>query len=270
MPGNIFAPQVRSSVPRNQGEITNQIYVGIVTSHSLVTHHLVDLLKMNNVLPVILGAGAKNAAILPTNAQAIIIIDLWGLPRPTSEYLDHFSATIPKCAFLALDRPRDGIEIARFLRAGFSGFITYDEALHSLAHAIKAIAEERVWASPEVMRIYMNLTSRRTMSQEAGVETLTIRENQVLELLRRRCSNKEMANLLRISESTVKFHVSNVLMKLNVNDRRDLTDTETPGLISSKSPGLVMMKPPGTNGHSTGDNGFTNSETLSKPAKTGS
>ena len=82
MPGNIFAPQVRSSVPRNQGEIANQIYVGIVTSHSLVTHHLVDLLKMNNVLPVILGAGAKNAAILPTNAQAIIIIDLWGLPRP--------------------------------------------------------------------------------------------------------------------------------------------------------------------------------------------
>ena len=81
----------------------------------------------------------------------------------------------------------------------------------------------------------MDLTSKRPAVRESGLGTLTSRENQVLDLLRRRYSNKEMATLLKISESTVKFHVSNVLTKLNVNDRRDLTDKHSlygPRLVS--------------------------------------
>jgi DNA-binding CsgD family transcriptional regulator len=74
------------------------------------------------------------------------------------------------------------------------------------------------------LRIYVDLTSARNSIRATGIATLTVRENQILDLLRRRYSNKEIANHFGISESTVKFHVSNVLTKLNVNDRRDVKD----------------------------------------------
>src|SRR5258708_39188676 len=52
--------------------------------------------------------------------------------------------------------------------------------------------------------------------------SLTAREGQVLQLLMRRLTNKEISNALSISERTVKFHVSNILSKLQVVDRRGL------------------------------------------------
>ena len=51
---------------------------------------------------------------------------------------------------------------------------------------------------------------------------LTARERQVLQLLMRGLANKEISSLLEISERTVKFHVSNALSKLQLEDRREL------------------------------------------------
>ncbi len=52
--------------------------------------------------------------------------------------------------------------------------------------------------------------------------SLTAREGQVLQFLMRRLTNKEISNALNISERTVKFHVSNILSKLQLVDRRGL------------------------------------------------
>jgi len=213
---------------RDHVEAGRQVYIGVIAWHLLAARYLVELVEANrNMSAIILADGIKSVAAFPPHARVVILMDLWGLPLPISEYLDAFSAAIPTCAFLAVDRARNGVDVARFLRAGFAGFITHDEAIDGLGTAIQAVAEGYVWTSPEVMRIYMNLTSHRSAVRGEGAATLTSRENQVLDLLRWRYSNKEMAVLLRISESTVKFHVSNVLMKLNVNDRRDLRDNES-------------------------------------------
>ncbi|MGZ4843417.1 MAG: response regulator transcription factor [Candidatus Angelobacter sp.] len=191
-------------------------------SHSLAARHLVEVIKANNMLPVILNNRNECATAFPAGARVVIIIDLWGPPLPVTDYLDAFAAAVPDGAFLALDEPRDPVEIAHLLRAGFSGFISHDQAIGLLGAAINAVAEGQVWATPEVIRIYLDLTSRRSGMRATGIEILTVRENQVLDLLRRRYSNKEMAKFLGISECTVKFHVSNVLTKLNVSDRRDV------------------------------------------------
>lgn len=213
----------------------DQISVGIVASHSLVSHYLCDLIKSNNMMPVLLADGTKSGTGFPSHANTVVLIDLCGLPLPTSEYLNHFRAVLSNCSFLALDRGRNEVEVAGFLRIGFSGFISHDDVLCLLGPAINAIAEGGIWTSPEVIRIYMNLTSKLTPA-------LTFREHQVVELLRRRYSNKEMASLLRISESTVKFHVSNVLMKLNVSDRRDLTEDRIGDPAQRSVPGKLPRK----------------------------
>lgn len=228
--GNRGSQKVRVPVRLIQCGPAKRIYVGIVSCHSLAAHHLSEIINRNpNMSSFILMDGEMGASVVPQDGRCVVLIDLWSLPLPFSEYLDAFTAAIPGCVFLALDRARNGVDVARLLQAGFAGFITHEEALSLLGTAVNAVEEGHVWTSPEVINIYMKLTSQRTAAFRGGVEVLTIRESQVLDLLRKRYSNREMASLLRISESTVKFHVSNVLMKLNVTKRRHLVDRESVG-----------------------------------------
>jgi len=228
--GNRRGQDVRVPAQLNQCGAVKRIYVGIVSCHSLAAHHLSEIIARNpNMSSFILMDGAMSACVLPQDGRCVILIDLWNLPLPFSEYLDAFTAAIPGCVFLALDRARNGVDVARLLQAGFAGFITHEEALSHLGTAVNAVEEGHVWTSPEVINIYMKLTSQRAAALRGGVEVLTIRESQVLDLLRKRYSNREMASLLHISESTVKFHVSNVLMKLNVTKRRHLVDRQIVG-----------------------------------------
>ena len=209
--------KARYPLQPNPVDAPSDIYVGLVMSHSLAARHLVEVIKANNMLPVVLDNRSECATAFPLGARVVIIIDLWGPPLPVTDYLDAFTAAVPEGAFLALDGPRDEVEIAHLLRAGFSGFISHDQAIGLLGAAINAVADGQVWATPEVIRIYLDLTSRRSGTRTSGIEVLTVRENQILDLLRRRYSNKEMAKFLGISECTVKFHVSNVLTKLHVS-----------------------------------------------------
>jgi DNA-binding NarL/FixJ family response regulator len=71
-------------------------------------------------------------------------------------------------------------------------------------------------------------------TQLAPGQGLTAREGQVLQLLMRRLANKEISRALAISERTVKFHVSNILGKLQLEDRRGLRpDTLTLRALTS-------------------------------------
>jgi DNA-binding NarL/FixJ family response regulator len=225
MPDNIFLSRRRLTTKRNPDTLTSRIYVGILSSHALAADYLVALVKQHdNMIPIALTDGVASARALPKHSCVVIVIDLWGLPLPASEYLKAFTFMIPSCSFLALDRNRNGTDVAQFLRLGFAGFSSYENAAHYLGPAINAIAAGDVWASSEAVRIYMDLTSQRAGAQGVTAQPLTAREAQVLDLLRKRYSNKEMASWLRVSESTVKFHVSHVLTKLNVSNRRALAD----------------------------------------------
>lgn len=232
------APDARSLSHSDQGGTSTPtlIHVGLLVFHSLAAHHLAELVRFNKMVPVALTDHVKIAHPFPASARVVVLIDLWGLPLPLTEYLDGLSAAIPGCAFLALDSAKPEVDVARLLHSGISGFITHAESSHLLGPAIQAVAEGRIWASREIMRIYVELTSQR-FTVSSGVEMLTARENQVLELLRKRYSNREVAQLLRISESTVKFHVSNVLMKLKAHHRRDLVNTDLGGVSLLLEPG---------------------------------
>lgn len=224
-----------SQLDQVETSTSTPIHVGLVVFHALAAHHLAELVRSNNMVPMVLTDHVRVAHSFPASPRAVVLIDLWGLPLPLTEYLDGLSAAIPGCAFLALDSTKPEVDVARLLHSGISGFITHAESSHMLGSAIQAVSAGRVWASPEIIRIYVELTSQR-FTVSSGVEMLTARENQVLELLRKRYSNREMAQLLRISESTVKFHVSNVLMKLKAHHRRDLVHTDLCGVSMLPEP----------------------------------
>lgn len=208
-------------LPRRVNRMARQCVCALLASHFLVTSYLQDLLKKLDVDcdPVILSAHNPSSSGAELEPGTVVVVDLQDLPYPVSAYLETFQGA----PFIGLDLQRSISDTASLLMAGFAGFVPYSDVCSSLALAINAVARGDTWTSPEVLRAYVALTSRRAKTTGNGLEVLTPRESQILELLRKRYSNKEMAEFFRISESTIKFHVSNVFAKLNVSRRTDLS-----------------------------------------------
>jgi DNA-binding NarL/FixJ family response regulator len=67
-----------------------------------------------------------------------------------------------------------------------------------------------------------SIASLKTVNKSPTAQEISQRESQVIDLVKRRLSNKEIGEVLNIRESTVKFHLSNIFSKLQVKNRSDL------------------------------------------------
>ena len=108
------------------------------------------------------------------------------------------------------------------LRAGASGFLLKDAPAEDLLAAIHTLAGGDALLSPAVTRRVIDAFVRlpvTTPEQQTALEELTPRELEVLKLVARGLSNREIARELVVSDATAKTHVSHVLSKLKLRDR---------------------------------------------------
>jgi DNA-binding NarL/FixJ family response regulator len=129
-------------------------------------------------------------------------------------------ATPPKVVMLTTFDLDDYVYEA--LRAGASGFLLKDSPRHDLIAAVRAAAAGDALLAPSVTRRLIEAFARRppeTSPSPSQLASLTARERDVLLLLARGRSNAEIAEVLFVSEATVKTHVGNLLAKLGLRDR---------------------------------------------------
>jgi DNA-binding NarL/FixJ family response regulator len=108
------------------------------------------------------------------------------------------------------------------LRAGASGFLLKDAPPEQLIAAIHTLAAGEALIAPAITKRLIEQFARaapRSAPSAAALEALTARELEVLVLIARGLSNREIATALVLSEATVKTHVKRVLAKLGVRDR---------------------------------------------------
>ncbi|WKV74788.1 response regulator transcription factor [Streptomyces sp. PCS3-D2] len=103
------------------------------------------------------------------------------------------------------------------LRAGAAGYVYKDIDPDALAGAIRSVHAGHVLLQPEVAQALIAQDDRSPQAGRSG--SLTDREREVLGLIADGRSNREIARALVLSEKTVKTHVSNILMKLDLSDR---------------------------------------------------
>jgi DNA-binding NarL/FixJ family response regulator len=108
------------------------------------------------------------------------------------------------------------------LQAGASGFLLKDTLAADLLAAVRVVAAGQAVAAPTVTRrliehfVKAGPAHRR---DDARLEVLTLREREVLTLIARGLSNREIAETLVLSEGTVKTHINRILAKLGLRDR---------------------------------------------------
>jgi len=124
--------------------------------------------------------------------------------------------------------PCDETDCLRWLFRGAWGLVTYDYYREELPRAVRQLAGGQLWFPAPVVVRWMRIDAARRSS--ALHVSLTRRERQTMEFLQRRFSNREIAEILNISERTVKFHVSNILGKLQVTSRAELVTSRVPHL----------------------------------------
>ena len=113
------------------------------------------------------------------------------------------------------------------LEAGASGFLVKDADPDDILRAIRAAASGESLLSPTVTRTVIRTFAgqRRTPAasgRHPGLDDLTERENEVLELVAQGLNNDELAERLFISKATARTHVSHILLKLGARDRAQL------------------------------------------------
>jgi len=111
---------------------------------------------------------------------------------------------------LVLSTSDSDVDISRAMRSGASGYLLKSAPRMDLLTAIRAIYAGRRYVAPDVAV---------RLAEHLGDDGLTPRELDVLDLIRDGRKNKQIARRLSIAETTVNFHIHNLVRKLGANDR---------------------------------------------------
>jgi|YNPBryantNP2012_1023418.scaffolds.fasta_scaffold03280_5 DNA-binding NarL/FixJ family response regulator len=201
----------------------NAVRVLVVDDQRLVREGIASLLGLQEGIQVVGTAVDGQEAVEKATALAPDVI-LMDVRMPV---MDGIAATalirraLPDCRVLMLTTFDDEEYIIRSLQAGAMGYLLKDIPAGDLAQAIKLTYAGIFQLSPSVAgKLVGQLAARgKAEPSSAPPADLTERELEVLRLLARGATNREIAEQLMVSEGTVKNHVSNILGRLGLRDR---------------------------------------------------
>jgi DNA-binding NarL/FixJ family response regulator len=130
----------------------------------------------------------------------------------------------PAVKFLALSVSDAAEDVIGVIRAGARGYVTKTISSEELADAVRRVADGDAVFSPRLAGFVLDaFRAGERVQSDSELNELTAREREVLQLIARGYRYKEIASRLHLSVKTVESHVSNVLRKLQLSSRHELT-----------------------------------------------
>jgi DNA-binding NarL/FixJ family response regulator len=205
--------------------------IAIIDDHQLFREGMKRILEFEENFEVVAEGsdGSEALALVEQYRPDIVIMDI-NMPNINGvEATKQLIETYPDTKVVVLSIHDDENYVMRALQTGATGYLLKEMDADTLIEAVKIVAEGGSYLHPKVthnlIREYRRLASEKGENKERKQEVrwplhlLTRRECEVLQLLADGKSNRGIGEALYISEKTVKNHVSNILQKLNVNDR---------------------------------------------------
>lgn len=172
------------------------------------------------------GDGAAAVEVVRRERPDVVLMDVRMPGTDGIEATRRITAELPEVAVLVLTTFDLDEYVYAALRAGASGFLLKDAPADDLVHAIGVVAQGEALIAPSVTkRLIDEFAARPDAAERPTLDGVTEREADVLRCVARGLSNTEIAAELFLAETTVKTHVSRLLMKLGARDRVQLVVT---------------------------------------------
>jgi DNA-binding NarL/FixJ family response regulator len=171
------------------------------------------------------GTPAEAIATIRATTPDVVLLDVHMPEGGGLAVLEAIGPSMPDTAVLALSVSDAAEDVIALIRAGARGYVTKTISADDLADAINRVADGDVVFSPRLAGFVLDAfrDSPVVPSVDPDFDQLTPREREVLRLLARGYAYKEIAAELFISIKTVETHASNVLRKLQLSSRHQLT-----------------------------------------------
>jgi DNA-binding NarL/FixJ family response regulator len=196
------------------------IAVGIVEDDAGVRRSLEWLLKSSPEFSCVGACGSAEEAwrVLPKAAPEIVLMDI-NLPNHSGiECTARLKELLPSVQIVMITVYAEAEKVFNALRAGASGYILKRSTPERILQALREVHAGGVPMSSEIARKVLG-AFREPAATATGADNLSRREQEVLELLARGCSNKDIAEKLCISTETVAWHLRHIYTKLHVRSR---------------------------------------------------
>ncbi len=186
--------------------------------------------ELGGYVDVVGEAGTVGDALagIPATGPDVVVLDVHLPDGGGRAVLEAMRGTQPQVRFLALSVSDAAEDVIGLIRAGARGYVTKTISAEELADAVRRVADGDAVFSPRLAGFVLDAFA--AVPGAAGVpvvdpelDQLTNREREVLRLLARGYAYKEIAKELYISIKTVETHASNVLRKLQMSNRYELS-----------------------------------------------
>lgn len=200
------------------------IRVAIIEDHQILVDSLGLMLRYEQDMEF-LGAASSlsDGQILVENCSPDVLLLDVGLPDGNGlDMIPKVNTASPDTHIIVLTSLSDEATLMRVVDSGISGFVSKDSQLSDLLETIRKAADgEIVMPTSLLMGLLMRLPRDKAAAykDERGWERLTIREQEILELLAKGKSGNEIAEELHIAPLTVRTHIRNMMSKMGVHSR---------------------------------------------------
>jgi two-component system NarL family response regulator len=243
----------------------NQIRVLIADSHDLFRQGLASLLSRQPGVTVVGEArDGEEALQMTTSLQpTVLLIEMHmhkseGLPTVV-----HIMEKHPATSVAILTSSEEDTDLLAAVKVGVKGYMLKNSSLDELVRAVQALAQGGAYFSStmftKVLQEFTHLSRRRDLQEVKGIDALTEREKDVLRLVARGATNRDIATQLIITENTVKVHLRNILDKLQLRNRQQAA-------AYAVQEGLVSRVIPSNNGEYGHNGNYDRDESGSRAA----
>jgi DNA-binding NarL/FixJ family response regulator len=206
--------------------MARQIRILLADDHTVVRDGLRALLERQSDMAVVAeaGDGRECVQMAEHHLPDVVVMDV-AMPEMNGiEAARRIIAASPKTGVVMLSMHQDESYVLRSLKAGAKGYLLKDSPREDVLSAVRAASEGRSFLSRKVSRMLQEDYVRQLESRglEDSYELLTGREREILQLLAEGKANKDVANLLNISLTTVETHRGHILQKLSLHSTAEL------------------------------------------------
>lgn len=201
----------------------SMIRILLVDDHSLFRSGIKSLLESQDGFEVVGEAsdgleGVKRAKQLKPD---VVLLDLHMPETSGLEALQMITEDVPETEVLMLTVSEDAQDLMQALRCGARGYLLKNSEIDFLVDSIRRAVKGESVMSPQMSAALVDAVRKPVIEKQLEKKTvkLTPRESEIIIMLAQGESNKSIARMLDLAESTVKIHVQGILRKLNITSR---------------------------------------------------